>query len=45
MGLDLKTHDVFLDTTDFAPPPAGATGRTRRPHAILGTYRVLVYGR
>jgi DNA-binding beta-propeller fold protein YncE len=45
MGLDAKTHDVFLDTADFAPPPAGATGRARRPHAILGTYRVLVYGR
>jgi len=45
MGLDLKTHDVFVDTADFAPPPAGATGRARRPVAILGTFRVLVYAR
>ncbi|MGH8220282.1 MAG: YncE family protein [Steroidobacteraceae bacterium] len=45
MGLDLKTHDVFVDTADFAAPPPGAPGRARRPRALLGTYRVLVYGR
>lgn len=45
MGLDLKTHEVFVDTADFAPPTAGATGAARRPLAVLGTYRVLVYGR
>lgn len=44
MGLDLQSHDVFLDTADFTPPPPGATGRARRPRAVLGTYRVLVYG-
>lgn len=45
MGLDLRTHDVFVDTADFTPPPAGATGRARRPRAVRGTYRVLVYAR
>ncbi|MGH8371358.1 MAG: YncE family protein [Gammaproteobacteria bacterium] len=44
MGLDLKTHEVFVDTANFTPPPPGATGRARRPRAALGTYRVLVYG-
>jgi YVTN family beta-propeller protein len=44
MGLDLTTHEVFVDTADFTPPPRGATGRARRPGAVLGTYRVLVYG-
>lgn len=45
MGLDLKTQNVFLDTANFTPPPPGATGRARRPRSVLGTYRVLVYGR
>jgi YVTN family beta-propeller protein len=45
MGLDLKTHDVFVDTATFTPPPAEATGRRMRPRAVGGTYRVLVYGR
>lgn len=45
MGLDLKTNNIFVDTADFTPPPTGATGRANRPRAVLGTYRVLVYGR
>lgn len=45
MGLDLKTNRIFVDTANFTPPPPGATGRTSRPRAVLGTYRVLVYGR
>ena len=46
MGIDLKTHNVFLDTADFAPPAAApAGGRAPRPQAILGTFRVLVVGR
>jgi hypothetical protein len=43
MGLDLKTHNVLVDTADFTPPPPGGSGRARRPRAVLGTYRVLVY--
>ena len=46
MGLDTRTHNVFVDTADFAPPPAPTA---ERPHprrtAISGTFRVLVYGR
>ena len=45
MGLDTKTHNLFLDTADFAPPP---TPTAEHPHprgaAIPGTFRVLVYG-
>ena len=46
MGLDTKTHNLFLDTADFAPASAPTADR---PHpqrsAIQGTFHVLVYGR
>ena len=46
MGLDTKTHNLFLDTADFGPPPAPTADQ---PHpqrqAIQGTFHVLVYGR
>jgi DNA-binding beta-propeller fold protein YncE len=46
MGLDVKTHKLFLDTADFAPAPAPTV---QNPHprgaAIPGTFHVLVYGR
>jgi DNA-binding beta-propeller fold protein YncE len=46
MGLDTKTHNLFLDTTDFEPAPAPTAERPRpRPTAIPGTFHVLVYGR
>jgi hypothetical protein len=50
MGLDTKTHRLFLDTADFSAPPAApagaaAGGRGGRPQAVLGTFRVVVYGR
>lgn len=41
MGLDTKTHNLFVDTADFSPP--SQDGRGRRA-AIPGTFRVLVYG-
>jgi YVTN family beta-propeller protein len=46
MGLDLTTHNVFVDTSDFGPAPAptAENAHPRRP-AILGTFHVLVYGR
>jgi len=44
LGLDLKTHHVFVDTADFA----GAAPTASQPHprrmAVPGTFRVLVYG-
>jgi DNA-binding beta-propeller fold protein YncE len=46
MALDPKTHNIFLTTSDFGPPPAPTP---ERPHPnrpqIVGTARVLVYGR
>jgi len=46
MGLDSKTHRLFLDTADFSPatnPSANQPGPRRT--AIPGTFRMLVYGR
>lgn len=46
MGLDTKTHNLFLDTADFASAPAPTpNGPQPRRTAIQGTFRVLVYGR
>ena len=46
MGLDTKTHNLFLDTADFGEAPAPTADR---PHpqrsAIQGTFHVLVYGK
>src|SRR5277367_6112788 len=43
MGLDTKTHNLFLDTADFGPAPAPTTDH---PHPgrspIQGTFHVLV---
>jgi DNA-binding beta-propeller fold protein YncE len=46
MGLDSKTHNIFLATADFGKPPA-PTKKDPHPNrkAIPGTFRVLVYGR
>jgi DNA-binding beta-propeller fold protein YncE len=46
MGLDTKTHHLFLDTADFAPVPAPTKDEPHpRGAAIPGTFHVLVYGR
>ena len=46
MGLDTKTHNIFLDTADFGLPPAATADRPRPQRtAVPGTFRVLVYGR
>ncbi|HWY42736.1 MAG TPA: hypothetical protein VNX66_04530 [Candidatus Sulfotelmatobacter sp.] len=46
MGLDTKTHNLFVDTADFGPAPAPTTDH---PHPsrppIPGTFHVLVYGK
>ena len=46
MGLDTKTHNVFLDTADFSPAAAPTANQPHpRRMAVPGTFRVLVYGR
>jgi DNA-binding beta-propeller fold protein YncE len=45
MGLDIKTHKLFLDTADFSPAPAPTAAHPHpRGEAISGTFHVLVYG-
>jgi DNA-binding beta-propeller fold protein YncE len=41
MGLDTKTHHLFLDTVDFTSPATSAKGR---PTAVPGSFHVLLYG-
>jgi DNA-binding beta-propeller fold protein YncE len=46
MGLDSKTHHLFVDTADFGPPSTPTADRPRPQRTPLpGTFRVLVYGR
>lgn len=46
MGLDTKTHNVFVDTADFGPAPAATAERPHpQPAPILGTFHVLIYGK
>ena len=46
MGLDTKTHHIFVDTADFSPAAAPTTGQPHpRRTPIPGTFRVLVYGK
>lgn len=40
MGLDTKTHNIFVDTADFKTSPG-----SERPQAVLGSFHVLVYGK
>jgi DNA-binding beta-propeller fold protein YncE len=46
MALDPKTHNLFVDTSDFDAPPA-PTGKQKnpQPRARPGTFRLLIYGR
>jgi DNA-binding beta-propeller fold protein YncE len=41
MALDPSTHTIYLAITDYEPQAAGSKDR---PKAIVGTFRVLVYG-
>ena len=46
MGVDTKTHNLFVDTADFGPAPVATKEQPHpRPTPILGTFHVLVYGR
>ena len=45
MGLDTKTHHLFVDTADFSAAPAPTADQPHpRRTAIQGTFHVLVYG-
>jgi hypothetical protein len=46
IGVDAKTHNLFLATADFGPMPR-ATKKEPKPERkpIPGTFRVLIYGR
>ena len=46
LGLDTKTHNVFLATAEFGPPPPATPERPRpRPSMIPGSFVILVFGR
>ncbi len=43
MAFDPKTHDLFVDTSDFQA--ASGNAKQQRPMAVPGTFRLLIYGR
>jgi DNA-binding beta-propeller fold protein YncE len=43
MGLDTKTHNLYLSTADFAEPPAGQANARRK--VTPGTFHLLIYGK
>ena len=46
MGFDPKTHNLFVDTSDFDPaPPKTEKQPNPQPVAKPGTFRLLIYGR
>ncbi len=46
MALDPKTHNVYLVTAEFTPPPAPTPENPRpRPGLVPGSFTLLVFGR
>ncbi len=46
MALDSKTHNIYLTTADFGPPPAPTAERPHpNPTVIPGTFHLLIYGK
>jgi hypothetical protein len=46
VGLDTKSHKVYLTTSDFTPaPPPTEKQRNPQPVSTPGTFRVLIYGK
>jgi DNA-binding beta-propeller fold protein YncE len=46
MALDSKTHNLYLTTADFGPPPAPTAERPHpSPAPIPGTFHLLIYGK
>jgi DNA-binding beta-propeller fold protein YncE len=45
MGLDTKTHNIFVDTVDFGAAPAATAEHPHpQPAPVMGTFHMLVYG-
>jgi len=45
MGHDPKTHNLYVDTSDFGPAPAPTPQQPNpQPVAKPGTFRLLIYG-
>ena len=44
MAIDPKTHNLYVDTSDF-DTPAATGGKQPQPRAIPGTFRLLIYSR
>jgi hypothetical protein len=44
MGFDPKTHNLFVDTSDFETPAAVGAKKSPQPRAKPGTFRLLIYG-
>jgi YVTN family beta-propeller protein len=45
MGLDTKTHNLLVDTSDFDTPAPSAQQPNPQPRAKPGTFRLLIFGR
>jgi DNA-binding beta-propeller fold protein YncE len=46
MGLDTKTHNLYLTTSDFGPAPAPTEKQPNpQPVATPGTFRLLIYAK
>jgi len=47
MALDPKTHNVYLVTAEFGPPPAAAAGAQQRQRGdmVAGSFTILVVGK
>jgi YVTN family beta-propeller protein len=46
MAFGFKTHQLFVDTADFAPAPEPTADQPHsQPTPVSGTFRLLVYGR
>src|SRR6516162_6828756 len=45
MGFDAKTHNLFVDTSDFETPAATGKQANPQPRTKPGTFRLLIYTR
>jgi len=45
MGFDAKTHNLFVDTSDFETPAATGKQANPQPRPKPGTFRLLIYTR